>query len=86
MDFFSRLSADPQPYGVYGKGISMKLYKVMLLADERERADLLVKSKDLKSLDCNGHTDSIPVPGTKQFVSSSFFENRSIALSALEIA
>ena len=79
------LSADPQPYSVYGKGILMKLYKVTLLADERERADLLVKSKDLKSLDCNGHTGSIPVPGTKQFVSSKLFKNRSVVLSMFEI-
>ena len=31
----------------------------------------LVDTRDLKSLDCNGHTGSIPVPGTKQFQSVS---------------
>ena len=27
----------------------------------------LVDTRDLKSLDCNGHTGSIPVPGTNHF-------------------
>jgi hypothetical protein len=25
MDFFARLGADPQPYGVYGKGLQQRM-------------------------------------------------------------